>query len=116
LKELLRAAFSQFEKNQIASVDAELLLAHLLGISRKQIHAQDLELADGDREKIAAEYADLINQRLLGRPVQYIAGSAALPRVHADRRGKVDRRLVALFGLGLTQILLSLSLKVLHPI
>jgi release factor glutamine methyltransferase len=77
LKELLRAAFSQFEKNQIASVDAELLLAHLLGISRKQIHAQDLELADGDREKIAAEYADLINQRLLGRPVQYITGSAA---------------------------------------
>jgi release factor glutamine methyltransferase len=77
LKELLRAAFSQFEKNQIAAVDAELLLAHLLGISRKQIHAQDLELADGDREKIAAEYADLINQRLLGRPVQYITGSAA---------------------------------------
>jgi release factor glutamine methyltransferase len=77
LKELLRAAFSQFEKNQIAAVDAELLLAHLLGISRKQIHAQDLELADGDREKIASEYADLINQRLLGRPVQYITGSAA---------------------------------------
>ena len=77
MKELLRAAFSQFEKNQIAAVDAELLLAHLLGISRKQIHAQDLELADGDREKLASEYADLINQRLLGRPVQYITGSAA---------------------------------------
>ena len=77
MKELLRAAFSQFEKNQIASVDAELLLAHLLGISRKQIHAQDLELADGDREKLASEYSDLINQRLLGRPVQYITGSAA---------------------------------------
>ncbi len=77
MKELLRAAFSQFEKNQVAAVDAELLLAHLLGISRKQIHAQDLELADGDREKLASEYADLINQRLLGRPVQYITGSAA---------------------------------------
>ena len=74
---MLRAAFSQFEKNQIAAVDAELLLAHLLGISRKQIHAQDLELADGDREKLASEYSDLINQRLLGRPVQYITGSAA---------------------------------------
>ena len=77
MKELLRAAFSQFEKNQIAAVDAELLLAHLLGISRKQIHAQDLELADEDREKLASEYSDLINQRLLGRPVQYITGSAA---------------------------------------
>lgn len=76
MKELLRAAFSQFEKNQIQAVDAELLLAHLLGISRKQIHAQNFDLADNDREKIAAEYAELINQRLLGRPVQYITGSA----------------------------------------
>jgi release factor glutamine methyltransferase len=76
LKELLRAAFSQFEKNQIQAVDAELLLAHLLGISRKQIHAQNFDLADNDSEKIAAEYAELINQRLLGRPVQYITGSA----------------------------------------
>ena len=77
MKELLRAAFSQFEKNQIALVDAELLLAHLLGISRKQIHAQGFELPDSEREKIATEYKDLINQRLLGRPVQYITGSAA---------------------------------------
>jgi release factor glutamine methyltransferase len=76
LKELLRAAFSQFEKNQIQAVDAELLLAHLLGISRKQIHAQNFDLADKDKEKIASEYSDLINQRLLGRPVQYITGSA----------------------------------------
>ena len=76
MKALLRAAISQFEKNQIPAVDAELLFAHLLGISRKQVHAQALELADKDKEKIASEYADLINQRLLGRPVQYITGSA----------------------------------------
>jgi release factor glutamine methyltransferase len=76
LKELLRAAFSQFEKNQIASVDAEILLAHLLGVSRKQIHSQIIELADSDREKISSEYNELVNQRLMGRPVQYITGSA----------------------------------------
>ena len=76
MKELLRAAFSQFEKNQIASVDAEILLAHLLGVSRKQIHSQIIELADSDREKISTEYNELINQRLMGRPVQYITGSA----------------------------------------
>jgi release factor glutamine methyltransferase len=76
LKELLRAAFSQFEKNQIATVDAEILLAHLLGVSRKQIHSQIIELSDADREKISGEYNDLINQRLMGRPVQYITGSA----------------------------------------
>jgi len=76
LKELLRAAFSQFEKNQIATVDAEILLAHLLGVSRKQIHSQIIELSDSDREKISNEYNELINQRLMGRPVQYITGSA----------------------------------------
>jgi release factor glutamine methyltransferase len=77
LKELLRAAFSQFEKNQIATVDAELLLAHLLGVSRKQIHSQSIELSESEREKITLEFNDLIKQRLLGRPVQYITGSAA---------------------------------------
>ena len=77
MKELLRAAFSQFEKNQIATVDAELLLAHLLGVSRKQIHSQSMELSESEREKITLEFNDLIQQRLLGRPVQYITGSAA---------------------------------------
>ena len=77
MKEPLRAAFSQFEKNQIATVDAELLLAHLLGVSRKQIHSQSIELSESEREKITLEFNDLIQQRLLGRPVQYITGSAA---------------------------------------
>ena len=77
MKELLRAAFSQFEKNQIATVDAELLLAHLLGVSRKQIHSQSIELSESEREKISSEFNELIQQRLLGRPVQYITGSAA---------------------------------------
>jgi len=77
LKELLRAAFSQFEKNQIATVDAELLLAHLLGVSRKHIHSQSIELSESEREKVTLEFNDLIQQRLLGRPVQYITGSAA---------------------------------------
>ena len=76
MKELLRAAFSQFEKNQIATVDAEILLAHLLGVSRKQIHSQIIELSDADQEKISGEYNELISQRLMGRPVQYITGSA----------------------------------------
>ena len=77
MKELLRAAFSQFEKNQIATVDAELLLAYLLGVSRKQIHSQSIELSESEREKISSEFNELIQQRLLGRPVQYITSSAA---------------------------------------
>jgi len=73
---LLRAAFTQFEKNKIPLVDAEILLAHLLGVSRKEIHSQGLEIDDTQLEKITNEYNDLISQRLLGRPVQYITGSA----------------------------------------
>ena len=76
MKELLRAAFTQFEKNKIPLVDAEILLAHLLGVSRKEIHSQGLEIDDTQLEKITNEYNDLISQRLLGRPVQYITGSA----------------------------------------
>jgi release factor glutamine methyltransferase len=76
LKELLRAAFTQFEKNRIPLVDAEILLAHLLGVSRKEIHSQGLEIADEQLKKITNEYNDLLSQRILGRPVQYITGSA----------------------------------------
>jgi release factor glutamine methyltransferase len=76
LKELLRQAFTQFEKNKISTVDAELLLAHLLGVSRKEIHTQALEIPSDQIESITAEYKELIGQRLLGRPVQYITGSA----------------------------------------
>jgi release factor glutamine methyltransferase len=76
LKELLRAALTQFEKNKIPLVDAEILLAHLLGVSRKEIHSQGLEVADEQLLKITHEYNDLLSQRILGRPVQYITGSA----------------------------------------
>ena len=76
MKDLLRQAFTQFEKNKISTVDAELLLAHLLGVSRKEIHTQALEIPNDQIESITAEYKELIGQRLLGRPVQYITGSA----------------------------------------
>ena len=73
---MLRAAFTQFEKNKIPLVDAEILLAHLLGVSRKEIHSQGLDIPSEQLQKITDEYNELINQRLLGRPVQYITGSA----------------------------------------
>lgn len=76
MKDLLRQAFTQFEKNKISTVDAELLLAHLLGVSRKEIHTQALEIPSDQIESITAEYKELIGQRLLGRPVQYITRSA----------------------------------------
>lgn len=76
MKELLRQALTQFEKNKISIVDAELLLAHVLGVSRKEIHTQALEIPNDRIESITAEYKELVSQRLLGRPVQYITGNA----------------------------------------
>lgn len=76
MKELLRAAFTQFEKNKIPIIDAELLLAHLLGVSRKQIHSQGIEIDKAEQEKVSNEFNELIKQRLMGRPVQYIIGTA----------------------------------------
>lgn len=76
MKELLSSARNLFEKNKIPQVDAELLLAHLLGVSRKEIHSQELAISDEQQKMISAEFNELINQRLLGRPVQYITGSA----------------------------------------
>jgi release factor glutamine methyltransferase len=76
LKELLTSARNLFEKNKIPLVDAELLLAHLLGVSRKEIHSQELSISDEQQKMISAEFNELINQRLLGKPVQYITGSA----------------------------------------
>ncbi len=73
---MLRAAFNQFEKNKIPLVDAEILLAHLLGVSRKEIHSQGLDIHSEQLQKITDDFNDFISQRLLGRPVQYITGSA----------------------------------------
>ena len=73
---MLRSALNLFEKNKIPAVDAELLLAHLLGVSRKEIHSQGLEISAESLQSISSEYSELLNQRLLGRPVQYITGSA----------------------------------------
>lgn len=73
---MLRSARNLFEKNKIPQVDAELLLAHLLGLSRKEIHSQELEISDEQQKMISSAFNELINQRLLGRPVQYITGSA----------------------------------------
>jgi release factor glutamine methyltransferase len=53
-------------------VDAELLLAHLLGRRRGQ-----LLLADGLSSAQQADYAELIRRRCAGVPVQHLTGSAA---------------------------------------
>jgi release factor glutamine methyltransferase len=76
VREILRSAVALFEKNQISAVDAEILLAHVLGVSRKQLITSTFELPTAELERVNDEFNGLIEQRLLGKPVQYITGSA----------------------------------------
>ena len=76
MREILRSAVALFEKNQISAVDAEILLAHVIGVSRKQLITSTWELPESELERVRDEFNDLVEQRLLGKPVQYITGSA----------------------------------------
>ena len=76
MREILRSAVAFFEKNQISAVDAEILLAHVIGVSRKQLITSTWELPESELERVRDEFNGLVEQRLLGKPVQYITGSA----------------------------------------
>lgn len=76
MREILRGAVALFEKNQISAVDAEILLAHVIGVSRKQLITSTWELPGDELDRVRDEFNGLIEQRLLGKPVQYITGSA----------------------------------------
>ena len=76
MREILRGAVALFEKNQISAVDAEILLAHVIGVSRKQLITSTWELPADELDRVRDEFNGLVEQRLLGKPVQYITGSA----------------------------------------
>lgn len=72
LKDALRSARSRFETANIASVDAELLLAHVLGVERMALHAQQFQLTLEQLEL----FQELVSARLSGTPTQYLTGEA----------------------------------------
>ena len=76
LRDLLKVGRERLAKKKISAVDAELLLAHLLGITRMELHGKVIELDDEEFDRISLEYADLITERVSGRPTQYIMGEA----------------------------------------
>jgi release factor glutamine methyltransferase len=76
MRNLLRDAVALFEKNQISAVDAEILLAHIIGVSRKQLITSTFELPEAEIARVSEEFHGLVEQRLLGKPVQYITGSS----------------------------------------
>ena len=76
----LQRAKAQFRESGYVEVDAELLLAHVLGLTRMELHnIVTVESALQNFENIGdvvEEFDALCTRRLSGEPVQYITGIA----------------------------------------
>jgi release factor glutamine methyltransferase len=80
IKSILRDAKSQLAESGISEVDAEHLLAHLLGLSRMDLHnpvlVESTFATIGDTEVIEEAFYNLLDRRLNFEPLQYLVGSA----------------------------------------
>ena len=77
VRDLIRNAKKHLADAGYNEVDAEILFAHLLGISRMQLHNPiALENAMENIGDIAEDYHQLINRRTSHEPLQYITGIA----------------------------------------
>lgn len=76
VKDLLKLGKDQLATKNIAPVEAELLLAHALGINRMELHGRVIELTDEQSIETKEIYNQAIAERLTGKPTQYIVGNA----------------------------------------
>ena len=80
IKALLRDAKSQLAESQISQVDAEHLLAHVLGISRMDLHnpilLETTLTAISDTDVIEEQFISLLDRRMNHEPLQYLTGVA----------------------------------------
>lgn len=77
VRDLIRNAKEKLANAGYSEVDAEILFAHLLGISRMELHNPvALERAMENIGDIAEDYHQIINRRLSHEPLQYITGEA----------------------------------------
>jgi release factor glutamine methyltransferase len=80
IKALISDGKAQIEAAGYSTVDAEILLAHLLGLTRMELHnpiALERALAEvADESAIVDGYAELIKRRCNHEPVQYLTGTA----------------------------------------
>jgi len=80
IKALLRDAKSQLAESQISQVDAEHLLAHVLGISRMDLHnpvlLETTLTAISDTDVIEEQFISLLDRRMGHEPLQYLTGVA----------------------------------------
>jgi release factor glutamine methyltransferase len=80
IKALLSDAKSQLAESQISQVDAEHLLAHVLGISRMDLHnpvlIETTLTAVSDTDVIEEQFIALLDRRINHEPLQYLTGVA----------------------------------------
>jgi release factor glutamine methyltransferase len=80
IKELLRDAKSQLAESGISEVDAEHLLAHVLGLSRMDLHnsvlVESTLFGIEDKDILEEQFFDLLDRRLNFEPLQYLTGVA----------------------------------------
>jgi len=72
IKNLLKESKERFANAQIDGVDAELILAHVLGVGRMDLHTRDFSLTT-EQEEI---FTELVAARIEGTPTQYLTGEA----------------------------------------
>ena len=71
-KEVLLSARQRCESEGIDRVDAELILAHVLGVERMELHARQFQISLEQYEL----FEELISTRVAGTPTQYLIGEA----------------------------------------
>ena len=86
IKAILRAAKAQLSESNISEVDAEHLLAHVLGLTRMDLHnpvvLEATLLGFSDQNIVEEQFFDLLDRRLSFEPLQYLTGTA--PFRHLD--------------------------------
>jgi release factor glutamine methyltransferase len=86
IKALISDGKAQIEAAGYSSVDAEILFAHLLGLTRMELHnpiALERALAEvTDESAIVDGYAELVQRRCSHEPVQYLTGTAGFRKLN----------------------------------
>lgn len=81
LREILREGKRRLEEASISPIDAELLLAHLLGVGRMELHSRhvvsDETMNEEQWQDLKERFDELISERIDSIPVQYLTGEAS---------------------------------------
>jgi release factor glutamine methyltransferase len=85
IKALISQGKAQIEAAGYSSIDAEHLFAHLLGLTRMELHnpiALERALTDVSDEAVLIDsYQELLRRRCNHEPLQYLTGSAAFRKL-----------------------------------